>query len=80
MQRVQSFIFTPLIVFVWRFTRRRVLLAILEWERVFPTRGPRSHASQRRAIVAGEKLSAGGMYHAARSLARVPFFIPLVYA
>lgn len=56
MQRVQSFIFTPLTVLVWRFTRRRVLLAILEWERVFPERGPRSHASQRRAIVAGRNL------------------------
>ena len=51
MQRVQTFIFTPPIVLVWRFTRRRVLLAILEWERVFPVRGPRSQASQRRAIV-----------------------------
>lgn len=53
MQRVQTFIFTPEIVFVWRFTRRRVLLAILEWERVFPVRGPRSQASQRRAIAIG---------------------------
>lgn len=50
MQLVQIFILTPSMVFVWRLTRRRVLLAILEWERVLPVRGPRSQASQRRAI------------------------------
>lgn len=50
MQRVQTFIFTPAIVLVWRLTMRRTLVAILEWERVFPVRGPRSQASQRRAI------------------------------
>ena len=57
MQRVQSLSFTPLIVFDWRFTRRRTFVAILEWERVFPERGPRSQASQRRAIVARKILT-----------------------
>lgn len=50
MQRVQTLILMPLIVLFCKLTRRRVLLAILEWERVFPVRGPRSQASQRRAI------------------------------
>ncbi len=70
MQRVQTFIFTPLIVFVWRFTKRRVLLAIFEWERVFPVRGPRSQASQRRAIGLG-LFSVGRAYHARLILARM---------